>query len=168
MLHGYTTPPEAVSYASLLGCGHPTAPLHHPPWAGIADEEELQKLPPPQQPRLTSSSELPTYAVAGQHRIMLHQRRTEALLQPQGDTSGLAKGLYVPPAQAFRASPAFAIRLMAGDGKPTGTQDRTVPCTTAKHQFAMANIMNRLDASPFTRDPTPNSEYCRRTGLGRN
>ena len=55
---------------------------------------------------------------------------------------------------------------MAGDERPKGSQDRTVPCTTAKHQFAVANIMNRLDAYPFTRDPTPNSEYCRRTGLG--
>ena len=43
-----------------------------------------------------------------------------------------------------------------------------VPCTNAKHQFGMENIMNRLDAYPFTRGPKPNSEYCRRTGLGGN
>ena len=61
-----------------------------------------------------------------------------------------------------------ALCLMVGDERPKGSQDRTVPCTTAKYQFAVANIMNRLDAYPFTRDPTPNSEYCRRTGLGRN
>ena len=57
---------------------------------------------------------------------------------------------------------------MARDGKPTGTQDQMVPCTNAKHQFGMENIMNRLDAYPFTRGPKPNSEYCRRTGLGGN
>ena len=76
LLHGYTTPPEAVSYASLLDCGHPTAPLHHPPWAGIADEEELRKLSPSQQPHLTSSPELPTYTVVGQQP---HDAAPEAL-----------------------------------------------------------------------------------------
>ena len=64
--------------------------------------------------------------------------------------------------------PTFAIGLMAGDGKPKGTQDQIMPCATAKYQFAVANIMNRLDAYQFTRDPKPNSEYCRRTDLGRN
>ena len=46
--------------------------------------------------------------------------------------------------------PAFGTGLTAGDGKPKGTQDQMVPCTTAQHQFAMANIMNRLDAYQFT------------------
>ena len=57
---------------------------------------------------------------------------------------------------------------MAGDGKPKSTQDWMVPCATTEHQFAMANIMKRLDAYPFTRDPKPNSGYCSRTGLGSN
>ena len=35
---------------------------------------------------------------------------------------------------------------MARDGKPEGTQDQMVPCTTANHQFTMANMMNHLDA----------------------
>ena len=64
--------------------------------------------------------------------------------------------------------PTFAIGLMARDGKPKSTQDWMVPCATTEHQFAMVNIMKHLDAYPFTRDPKPNSEYCRRTGLGRN
>ena len=34
-------------------------------------------------------------------------------------------------------SPAFRIGLMAGDGKPKGTQDRKVPCTTANHQLPL-------------------------------
>ena len=38
---------------------------------------------------------------------------------------------------------------MAGDGKPEGTQDQMVPCTTAKHQFTMAKMMNHLDAYPL-------------------
>ena len=77
LLHGYTTPPEAVSYASLLGWRHPTALLHHTPEAGIADEEELRKLPQQQQPRLTSSSELPTYTVFGQQLLF----RTRAIVR---------------------------------------------------------------------------------------
>ena len=47
---------------------------------------------------------------------------------------------------------------MAGDERPKGSQDRTVPGTTAKHQFAVANIMNRLDAYPFTRDRRPDAK----------
>ena len=35
----------------------------------------------PQQPHRTSSPELPTYTVAGQLRMMLHQSRTEARFQ---------------------------------------------------------------------------------------
>ena len=45
--------------------------------------------------------------------------------------------------------PPFAIGLVAGDGKPEGTQDQMVPCTTAKHQFTMAKMMNHLDAYPL-------------------
>ena len=84
MLHGYTTPPEAVSYASLLAGGHPTTLLHHTPEAGIADEEELRKLPQQQQPRLTSSSELPTYTIVGQQPHDAAQSRCAARFQPQG------------------------------------------------------------------------------------
>ena len=106
LLRGYTTQPEAVSYASLLDCGHPTAPLHHPPEAGIADEEELRKLPPPQQARLTSSPELPAYTVAGQQP---HDAAPEPLYghfpaSMQEIPSGIAKGVCVAQAQAFRAS----------------------------------------------------------------
>ena len=53
---------------------------------------------------------------------------------------------------------------MARDGKPTGTQDQMVPCTNAKHQFGMENIMRRLDAYPFTRGLKPNRGYRRQTG----
>ena len=51
-----------------------------------------------------------------------------------------------PQRKNFGTSPAFRIGLMAGNGKPKGTQDRMVHCTTAKHQLAIANITNRLDA----------------------
>ena len=112
LLHGYTTPPEAVSYASLLGCGHPTAPLHHPPWAGIADEEELRKLPQQQQPRLTSSSELPTYTVASQqpHDAEPEPLRGSFPASRQEIPSGLAKRLCVPPAQEFGHFTSFCHR----------------------------------------------------------
>ena len=54
-----------------------------------------------------------------------------------------------PQRKNFGHPPAVAIGLMTRYEKPNGTQDRMVPCTTAKHQFAMANIMNRLDACPL-------------------
>ena len=45
-----------------------------------------------------------------------------------------------PSARIWEHSAAFAIGLVARVGKPKGDQDRMVPCTTANHQFAMANI----------------------------
>ena len=68
------------------------------------------------------------------------QGRCVARFQPRGRKFpyGLAKRLCVAPAQRnFGHSPAFAIGLMAGDGKPKGTQDQMMPCTTAKHQLPL-------------------------------
>ena len=93
-----------------------------------------------------------------------------ARFQPRGRGNPLTDSLNASacPLRKKRHPPPFAIGLMARDEKPTGTQDQMVPCTNAKHQFGMENIMNRLDAYPFTRGPKPNSEYCRRTGLRSN
>ena len=63
-----------------------------------------------------------------------------------------------PQRKDLGPSPEFAIGLVARDGKPKGTQDRTVPCTTAKHQFTMANITAwTLTRSPEARSQTANT-----------
>ena len=75
-----------------------------------------------------------------------------ARFQPQGRGKTPLHFLNAPAwplRKNLGPSPEFAIGLVARDGKPKGTQDRTVPCTTANHQFAVANIMNRLDAHPL-------------------
>ena len=79
--------------------------------------------------------------------MMLNQSPCDALFwtkaYPRTDS---LRGSAWPQRQNLGTSPAFAIRLMAGDWKPKGTQDRMVHCATAQHRVAMVNIMNRLDA----------------------
>ena len=73
--------------------------------------------------------------------------RTRAAVQPFSNPKAGGFSLTdslsaptLPQRKDLGPSPEFAIGLVARDGKPKGTQDRTVPCTTANHQFAMANI----------------------------
>ena len=89
---------------------------------------------------------------SGSNRMTLHQKRCAARFQPQCRRSLRTRS------QAFTCrqrkdsggSPAFAIGPNAADGNTKGTGDRMVPCTADQHQFAIANIMNHLDACPFT------------------
>ena len=123
---------------------------------------------------LATEAEFPTILVPkpqlASNRVPLRESRCRPVSGPEAQNA--SEDSIRAPAYLQRKNlwhePAFAIGLMAGDGNPEGTQDRMVPCAAAKHQFTMANIMNRLDAYPFTRGPKPNSEYCRRTGLGGN
>ena len=92
----------------------------------------------------------PRTRLLASNQMMLHQRRYRLISSLKVENHpGLAKRLSVAPAQELGHPPPFAIGLMAGDGKPEGTQDQMVPCTTAKHQFTMAKMMNHLDAYPL-------------------
>ena len=81
------------------------------------------------------------------NRMMLHQRRCAALLQPQGRKPyGLAKRPCVPTAQEFRASTTICHRPY---GRRWETERYPRPDDALHHRYApvaVANIMNRLDA----------------------
>ena len=84
----------------------------------------------------------PRTRLLASNRMMLHQSHCRLVSKPKAENASedSIRGSPWPQRKDFGHSPAFAICLMARDGKPEGTQDWMVPCTTAKHQFAMANI----------------------------
>ena len=55
------------------------------------------------------------------------------------------RGPACPQRKDSGTPPAFAIGLMARDGKPTGTQDQMMPCATARHRVApsLAHMWDR-------------------------
>ena len=67
-----------------------------------------------------------------------HQRRCAALFQPKGrKLTDPVRAPAWPQRKNFGHSPAFAIGLMARDGKPQSTQEWMVPCATAEHQLPL-------------------------------
>ena len=56
-------------------------------------------------------------------------------------------------------SPAFTIEPAAAEGQTKGARDRMALCTAAQpHRSTTANIINRLDAYPFTWAPSQTAD----------
>ena len=84
------------------------------------------------------------------NRIMLRKSRCRLVSKPKAENSkNPLSASACPQRKDLWHAPAFAIGLMAGDERPKGSQDRMVPCTTAKHRVAMASIT----AWTLTRSP---------------